>query len=125
MDNLINESIGKGLTFPIVLEGGKPVLVTGIELIQSSIATIIQWPILNREYLILFGSKVSMSLEEQLNRGMFNSLRYTIEESLTNFEKRIKVISVEVYRKSEETISIYVKYQLIINESEHTLITDL
>jgi len=125
MKSKIINNIGKGLIFPIELLNGKPVLHTGDILIKSSIANILQWPILTREYEMKFGTIIPKVLEEPITPQLANSLRYTVKDSLSKYEKRIKVISVELFQKSQETISIYIKYQIKLDKSEETLILDV
>ncbi len=108
-----NNYIGTGLKFPIELDAhGVPKLITGVELVSSSIKMILAWPRNQRIFLSRFGSGLEALLEEpndQLLRGL---VEYYISESLRTWEKRIRVLDVRVSRVKPESLQIELTYQI-------------
>jgi len=97
--------LGNGLKYPVeVNQFGRIKTVFGRELIPQSIENILQTPLGSRYFLPEYGSKLHKLLFEP-NDIIFKNLSILyIKEPLAIWEKRIKVLSVDV-DTSERTIS--------------------
>lgn len=101
-----------GLIFPIQIESGKPKIVTGVELIKSSIKTILSWPTFQRMFNHTFGSRVFETLEEP-NDDILNSLmNHFIIDALSKWEKRIIMTSVDIQRISPIAIKADIYFRV-------------
>lgn len=110
----IENFIGKGLTFPIELSGGRGVIKSGFEVIRSSIRMILSWPYAQRFMLGEFGSRVEEMLEEpndEISRQLIESF---IKDALDTWEKRIQVLELGVENNSTEgTVMIKLRYSIV------------
>jgi phage baseplate assembly protein W len=108
----IQDFIGKGLTFPVEISSkGVPVLYGGLDLVRSSIKMILGWNG-DRIFLSEFYSRINDLLEEPNDEILARLVEYLINEQLTKWEKRIRLldISAEVY--SAERLDVTIKYQI-------------
>ncbi len=104
-------SIGKGLTFPLVLENGKPPVISGPELIESSIRMIIQWKISERFFLGEFGSNLEGLLEEPNDTNLDNLLTHILPSAIKTWEPRVTISRIEFTR--EEAITyLHLEYTI-------------
>lgn len=94
--NKITDFLGTGLSYPIELENGKPVVSKGKALITSSIKTILSWVLGTRFFLGEFGTRIYDLLEEPNDTVANDLLEAFIKEGLTKWEKRITVSGVKV-----------------------------
>lgn len=110
----IQDFIGKGLSFPIVLVDGSSKLSTGKELIKASIASILAHSIGQRFFLGEYGSRIEELLEEPNEQLLINVLENFITKALTQWEKRIQVTSVTSQPTGTTGINIDITY-IIVN----------
>lgn len=104
--------IGKGITFPIVLDAnGVPVLYTGSELIKSSIRVILGWNG-DRIFLSEFYSRINDLIEEPNDEVLARLVEYLINEQLTKWEKRIRLLEVTAEVVSAERLDVTIRYQI-------------
>lgn len=87
--------IGKGLAFPIELVNGSASLSSGVNIIKSSIATILAYSLGQRFFLGEFGTRINDLIEEPNMDLLQNVLENFITKSLTTWEKRITITSIE------------------------------
>lgn len=114
--------IGKGITFPIVLAGGKIKKATGLELITASIRNCLSYYIGTRFFLGEFGSRINDLLEEQNEELLANVVSTLIRDSLTSWEPRINVIEIEVKSPSPAKVEIAIFYEVIATRTTETYI---
>ena len=107
-----------GLAFPLELSSGKHLVVSGVDLIQSSLKIIISWPMFTRYYVGEFGSRVYEILEEPNDDILINLIRRFVIDAINTWEKRIELISLEVTRPSPEKLSIDLTYNIRESNSE-------
>lgn len=108
----------KGISFPLELTSGKHTLIEGSSLIEASIRTIISWPYFTRWYVDTFGSKSEYVLEEPNDSILSNVVRRFIIDSITKWETRVELKSVEIYRNKPEALTIDMVY--LIRETNMT-----
>lgn len=120
---MANQFIGSGYIFPIILnENGRPDSVDDIRLIEASLKTIFTWPKYNRFFVENFGSRINELLEEP-NDGIARSLLVTfIKEAVDEYEKRIKVRSVDIVNVTYISVDIRVRYYIRNSKIEETFI---
>ncbi len=110
---MVNENkIGVAIQYPIKLENGAGTLATGNEVIQQSITDILSTDSSSFFYGE-FKSKLKMLTFEQNDNVLQTLLRMFIFEALTQFEKRIKVKSVDFQRGDEGFILCKIDYRVI------------
>lgn len=91
----INTYIGIGLSFPIGLENGKPVLSGLDDLIKSSIRNILIWPFNSKYFDSEFGCRLIELIEEPDVNTTRHFLREFIITAINKWETRINLMSVE------------------------------
>lgn len=99
----------KGLVFPLVLDGGKPEIGTGISLIKSSILIILSW-FYDREFTQEFRSRLDEVTEEPNDDITLDLVRHFTVESISTWEKRIELLEVEVNRPEINSLSIHIRF---------------
>ena len=102
----------RGIAFPLSLTSGKHTLVEGSALIEASIKTIISWPQFTRWYSDQFGSKTDEALESPNDAILSNLVRRFIIDSISIWEKRVTLKSVEINRPSSEKLVIQLVYRI-------------
>lgn len=113
-----------GLEFPIILETGSSSLSSGINIIKSSLKIIISWPIRTRYFNGEFGSRIDEVLENQNDNILISIIRQFIIDSITKWEKRIELISVEIFRPTSEKLTINLVYRVKELDIQDTLFYD-
>lgn len=120
-----NKFIGSGIIFPIELTvDGRPAIHDDVKLINSSIMTIINWPYAHRYFNEQFGCRVFELLEEPNDDISKILLSHFITDSLTMWEKRIKINNsgVRVLRFDNTKVEIELRYRVNATKSEETFI---
>jgi phage baseplate assembly protein W len=117
----INKFIGTGISFPIILQGGKPVISSGSELISSSIKIILSWTVGTRLMNSSFGSLVDDLIEEPNDSFIRGLLEELIFDSLSTFEKRITVLDINVSKIENEKLEVFVLYRIKGSRIEDSL----
>ncbi len=84
--------LGKGITFPIVLFNGAPEIISGPELIKSSLMSILSWQYGTRYFLAEYGSLLEILLLEPNDFILKQLLRRFVIEAISKWEKRVQVI---------------------------------
>lgn len=109
--------IGKGLTFPILLNAnGSAVLDTGWALIKSSLNSIFSYSVGTRFFLGEFGSLIEALVEEP-NDDFTKSLAISLlNEHLAQWERRVSIIDIDMYQEGDK-LNITMKIA-ILNSSE-------
>ena len=114
----IENFIGKGLTFPIELSGGRGVIKTGFDLIRQSVRTILSWPYGHRFMLGEFGSRIEELLEEPNDEVSRQLIESFIKDALSTWEKRIQVLELGVENNSTEgTVMIKLTYRIVNSQT--------
>ena len=123
MEANISKSIGTGLIFPIQLVSGKPVVKTGVELITSDLIQLFSWPILSRYFLESYGVDLKSFLEEPNYDVLFDVLRTYVIWAITEWEKRIELISAEITRDELGIkLNILLTYKIVATNKQEDLI---
>jgi len=110
----LDKITGKGITYPIVLVGGKPPIESGTDLIESSLSVLFNWDIpkvLHPE----FGVKLNTLLSEPLDVILVVLLKQLCLDAIIMFEPRISVspesITVSPTQNINE-LSVIVDYSI-------------
>lgn len=101
-----------GISFPLQLSSGKHVISEGIDLIKDSIKIILSWPLYTREYVDDFGSRIFEILEEPNDDILISLIKKFTIDALEKWEKRIELISVNIYRPTNEKVTIDLVYRI-------------
>lgn len=107
-----NDFIGKGITLPLVLVGGRPLLDSGFSLIRASIKTILSWEYGQRFFLNEFGSRLEDLIEEPNDLILQNEINIFVKEALENWEKRIIPIRASII-STDGKISLDISYRVL------------
>lgn len=110
-----------GIMFPIELTSGSHTLITGVDLIKSSIITIIQWPLGTRPFNGDFGSRINEALEDQNDEVLTTLVRKFIIDSISRWEQRIELTSLEVYKPTPEKLTVEAVYKIKDLDIQDTL----
>ena len=110
-----------GLAFPLELDTGKHTLVSGAELIQASMKTILAWPLFTRQFNGDFGSRIYEALEDQNDDVLMTLVRRFVVDSLTKWEQRVELQDVVMVRPTVERLSVSVTYLIKENNIQDTL----
>lgn len=106
------EYLGNALTRPLVLGAGKPLLSSGVDVIHNSIQNILTTARGTSFFLPEYGSRLHEVLFEPNDAASLSLLRYTIEESLNTWEKRIKFVDAN-FEVGEDFVSISITYRIL------------
>lgn len=88
--------------------------VTNEEAIKQSIKNIVLTSPGERFFNPNFGSKVSKLLFEQLDPFLIDSIRTEILNTISNYEKRVKVVTLRcIPDYDDNAITVYLEYQII------------
>lgn len=109
----VQDFIGNGLTFPIQLQNGRPLLSSGFDLIQASIRNILSYELGTRFFLAEFGSRLNDLIEEPNDEILANLLNQFIIGAVIKWEKRIQTISTSIVNEDDTTIFISITYQVL------------
>lgn len=115
------EYLGKGIGFPIELDGGKHKTLKEAELIRLSIPNILAWDIGTRYFNGSYGSKWGRLIERPLDYITLDLVRFHVIEAIHKYEKRIELISVFTSIVNEK-LYIHLKYKIIIDNTTDTFI---
>lgn len=117
--------LGSGLAFPLRLDdSGKVVISKNVELIQSSIYNIINWPYKHRYFLEEYGCRIEELLEEPNDSISYNLARRYMVDALNTWEKRIETVpsNITVEKITDEAIYLRLHYTIIATKKEETFI---
>jgi len=109
-----------GLIFPIQIADGKAKIVTGVDLIKSSIIIILSWPTFTRYFQNLFGSRIMETLEEPNDNILISLAEGFVVDAINDWEPRITLTSKNIVRTSPTSLQINLTYlvkELGIQES--------
>lgn len=109
----IQNFIGNGITLPLELVSGRPPLKTGFDLIKSSIKMILDWSFGSRPFLSEFGSRLNELLEEPNDDILQNVAQVFVKDAISTWEKRIELISADISRNNDTTLSITLVYRVV------------
>jgi len=112
--------VGQGITFPIVLDNGRAVVYTGVELIRSSIKIILAWETGNRFFLAEFASRLESLLFEPNDFLLKALLQRFVIEALDNWEARIELLQSSVERVNNEKVNITMTYRILTTNTVDT-----
>lgn len=109
----VQDFIGAGLTFPIQLQNGRPLLSSGFDLIRASIINILSYELGSRFFLAEFGSRLNELIEEPNDEILANLLNQFVIGAVTQWEKRIQTIATSIVNENDTTIFISITYQVL------------
>lgn len=112
IDDTANSFIGKGLTFPIRLENGKPPIDGGKILIEASLRDIMSWVIGTRFFLGEYGGKIEYLLQEPDSSVSAALLRYYSVALIKLWEKRVENIGVRIIKREPGKMIIRLQYRI-------------
>lgn len=115
--------VGKGITFPVILEKGRPKLYTGLTLIRSSLAVILAWDG-DRILLPEFKSTLVDLLGEPNDKVLATLVEFFISNQIRQWEKRVELL--EVTAKSSRTepgrLDVVIVYKIKNTDLGETLV---
>lgn len=111
-DSIANAFIGKGLTFPIILQNGRPVISGGKELIEASLRDNLSWVLGTKFFLGEYGGKIEYLLQEPDNGASAALLRYYTEGVIRQWEPRVTNVVAKVLSRSQGVMQIKLFYQI-------------
>ena len=107
-----------GIAFPLTLTTGKHTVVSGVDLIQASLKTILAWPMFTRFYLGNFGSRILECLDEPNDDILTNLIRRFVIDAIDTWEKRIDLKQITITRPTTESLVIDLVYNIRESNSE-------
>lgn len=103
----LNDFTGVGLSYPIKLnDNGSAVIEGGFALIKSSLNILFRFERGFRYFLYDFGMEFKALLEEPNDDVLLSILDYRIEDQLTQWEKRVKILSMVIERPSDSQVRL-------------------
>lgn len=107
----IKNYVGKGITFPVVINKGSAVIDTGTTLINSSIRIILSWS-KSRIMLSEFRSMIEDLLEEPNDDLLKGLVEFFIFDNLRRWEKRIEVLETSLVITESEKMEVTLRYRI-------------
>lgn len=118
----INNKLGKGIVFPVQLLNGAPVVVTGTDLIESSLKLILGWPYRDRFFLARFGSRIEELLEEPSGALLENMIEYFIFDSIRTWEPRIRLRNTSIVYNGKDKVEVLIEYTVVQSETRESFV---
>ena len=121
----LNKFIGSGIIFPLQIDdGGRLVINNTIELINTSIKNILNWPERIRFFNEAYGCRIWELLEEPDDSLSKSLAKQFIVDSLNRWERRIEVInsSIKILDSNESVINLSITYKIRSTKIEETFI---
>jgi hypothetical protein len=118
----VQDFIGKGITLPLQLEGGKTPLKSGFDLIRASIVMVLSWPYATRFFIKQFGSRLEELLEEPNDDVLFSLVETFVIDSLKEWEPRVELTGLEITRNDLGGIKLLITYRVLSIQQEDTFI---
>ncbi len=120
--NQSEKFLGKGIVFPIELENGSAVVKSGFELIRSSVSILLTWPKFSRWMLYEYGDRANELLENPLDLITTEIMRTYVINSITEWEKRISLISAEFSVTNGTKATLTLKYEIVSTKEIDTFV---
>lgn len=120
-----NKFIGAGVIFPLQLDdGGRLVISNTIELVNTSIKNILNWPERNRFFNEAYGCRIWELLEEPDDSLTKSLAKQFIVDSIEKWEKRVELVNsnITVLNSSETVINLSITYKLRSTKVEETFV---
>ena len=111
----------QGLVFPLVITNGAHTIAEEDDLIKSSLAIILSWPLYTKEYADGFGSRTYEALEDQNDGVLITLIKKFIIDSITTWERRVELKSLAFARPNGETLIVDISYTIKSINIEDTL----
>lgn len=118
----IQNFIGQGITFPLQLVNGAAPLLSGFDLIKSSIYTILSYQIGTRFFLTQFGSLIKKLLEEPNDADTANTLNIFVVDAISQWEPRVEKINCTMIIKSPTQIDLQITYQILGTQQPNSFV---
>jgi len=107
-----------GIAFPLILTTGKHTVVSGVDLIQSSLKIILSWPMFTRFYLGEFGSRIYEIIEDPNDDILINLVRRFVIDAIGTWEKRIELKTIIITRPNNQSLVVDLTYNVKESNSE-------
>ena len=121
--NTIDTFLGKGITFPLELNSkGAAIIKSEVELIKSSLRSILSWPNRQRFFNRNFGSRLEELLEEPVDAVTKSLALRFAREAVESWEKRIELLDASITDVDNEKFNIVLEYRIINNKTQDTFI---
>jgi len=121
--NNLNKLIGRGVIFPIQLNGnGRPDYDDSLQLIESSIRMILNTAIRSRFFNENFGTRIKELLEEPNDSISKSLLKTFIVDSINTNEKRVSIESIDIVSYNLYIVNIGIKLTIRKSRIEETFI---
>ncbi len=115
--------LGVGIIFPIQLNNGAAVVDTGIPLLRSSLGILLTWPTYTRWMLGEYGSRAEELLENPLDLVTTETMRRYVIDTITDWEKRITLVSVEFSVNDLGTkLELVLQYRVVSSKQLDTFV---
>lgn len=109
----IDDLIGKGLTFPIIVNAtGGVDLTTGLPLLKASIRNIASFILGLRYFLGEFGLNPIDIIEDMNDEASASMLQYRLQTQIPLWDRRVNVEDVKLVRPNINTINVEVDISL-------------
>lgn len=103
--------IGKGLIFPIIINSsGRPDIMGGKKLLESSFNNILSWAIGTRFFLGEYGTNLERLLQEPNDLISQNLVKHYTVDVIKLWEKRVDVLDVKLINKGDYILDIEIVY---------------
>jgi phage baseplate assembly protein W len=118
----IKNFIGRGITFPIKLEGGRPPLETGFELLKASIIDILKWPFGDRFMLNQYGSDIDSQLEEPNDFVTQQLVEHYVKDAIATWERRVEVVDIQFFKPTPVALHCVLKCRVKNSKDEFSFV---
>ena len=111
-----------GISFPVVLEDGKPISPTLNSSIESNVKIALNWPTNNRFFLPSFGVDLEKFISEPNDNATHMFIRRKINTVISNYERRASIERIDFF-PNEETLGI--SMQMRINDTQEIILMNV
>lgn len=121
-DDQLKAFVGQGMVFPLQLDNGRVRIVTGFELINSSLKIILSWPKFTRYLLHKFGSNYQLLLNNPNDVTTAKLVKEYTVDAINQWEPRIELLASKVIEQTDYMIKVELTYRIKNTQLENTLI---
>lgn len=118
----LQDITGKGLAFPLQLNNGRGVISTGMELIMSSIKSILGFEYGERYFLYEFGILLREYLDDPNDDVLKTFLEYQFQTQIPQWDKRVRILELDFERPNDSTLKMKIKLGLVGTDIAETFV---
>lgn len=120
MSNL--KYLGQSLYYPLNLSNGKAIMADSLRSVNQSITCILGTDQGTKFFMPEFGSRISDLSFEQNDEVLIPMLRLFISESISRWEKRVKLVDIDFERDDEVKLICNIRYKILQSNEIESLI---